>query len=486
MPTTSCVSLRLGPLVSLRTRSWQQGRSLHSNSLSCICQLSSLPKPLVTDFKTSPRQNVLTYEGDRGTKSLEEELQERTRKALRKSSNDPTATMKLIDTIQRLGIGYHFEDEIMERLERFSDGDAAGEENLFENALRFRLLRQNGLPACTDIFKKFINKEGKLKESVSKDTRDFNMVQSLHQRELAEIKRWWKQLGLVDKLGFGRDRPLECFLWTVGIFPEPYYSNCRIELAKTIALLLVIDDIFDTYGSLSDLVLFTEAIQRWDLGAMEHIPEYMKICYMALYNTTNEISYRILKDHGWNVVPQLKRTWIDIFKAQLSEAKWFSEGYVPTQEQYLRNGVTTGGTYMALVHAFCLMGQGVTKETLAMMEPYPNLFSCSGKILRLWDDLGTAREEQERGDVASSIECYMREKTISCEEEARKHIRQLIRSLWVELNGMLVAPAALPASIVNASLNLARTAQVVYQHGDDSTVTSVNGHIERLFYNPLT
>lgn len=46
---------------------------------------------------------------------------------------------------------------------------------------------------------------------------------------------------------------------------------------------------------------------------------------------------------------------------------------------------------MALVHAFCLMGQGVTKETLAMMEPYPNLFSCSGKILRLWDDLGTAR-----------------------------------------------------------------------------------------------
>lgn len=75
---------------------------------------------------------------------------------------------------------------------------------------------------------------------------------------------------------------------------------------------------------------------------------------------------------------------------------------------------------------------------------------------------------------------------ISCEEEARKHIRQLIRSLWVELNGMLVAPAALPASIVNASLNLARTAQVVYQHGDDNTVTSVNGHIERLFCNPLT
>lgn len=83
--------------------------------------------------------------------------------------------------------------------------------------------------------------------------------------------------------------------------------------------------------------------------------------------------------------------WVDIFEAQLAEAKWFSEGYVPTQEQYLTNGVTTGGTYMALVHAFFLMGQGVTKETCSLMEPYPNLFSCSGKILRLWDDLGTAR-----------------------------------------------------------------------------------------------
>lgn len=75
--------------------------------------------------------------------------------------------------------------------------------------------------------------------------------------------RWWKHLGLVDKLSFARDRPLECFLWTVGILPEPKYSSCRIELAKTIAILLVIDDIFDTYGSFDQLVLFTNAIRRY-------------------------------------------------------------------------------------------------------------------------------------------------------------------------------------------------------------------------------
>jgi len=41
---------------------------------------------------------------------------------------------------------------------------------------------------------------------------------------------------------------------------------------------------------------------------MIELPEYMKICYMALYNTTNEIAFRILKEHGLTVVAYLKVT----------------------------------------------------------------------------------------------------------------------------------------------------------------------------------
>ncbi|CAA2955756.1 Probable terpene synthase 11 [Olea europaea subsp. europaea] len=136
---------------------------------------------------------------------------------------------------------------------------------------------------------------------------DYNKVQSLHQIELAELSRWWKQLGLVEKLKFGRDRPMECYFWTVGILPDLKYSQARIELAKTIAILLVIDDIFDTYGSINELLLFNDAIQKWNLDAIEQLPAYMKICYMALYNNTNEIAYSILKEQGRNVLPSLKQ-----------------------------------------------------------------------------------------------------------------------------------------------------------------------------------
>ncbi|KAF7805841.1 putative terpene synthase 11 [Senna tora] len=518
---------------------------------------------------------------------------ERLEAVRRRMEGDPRARLEMIDTIQHLGISHHFQQHIHQTLTKMWDWDAG--QDLFATALHFRLLRHNGFPTFSpeQVFKKFMDKRGRLKESIRRDTwgmlslyeasylggegegedvlveamdftrahlhgsiphlspelgrhvvnslrlprhlrmgrleaahyiheygnssnhihdllqmakSDFDMVQSLHQRELAEIcrsllsnnlyyiasflintifsllclyiyiyiyiYRWWKQLGLVDKLGFGRDRPSECFLWTVGIFPEPYYSDCRIELTKTICILLIMDDIFDSYGSFNELVLFTEAIKRWDLDAMEEVPEYMRICYMALYNTTNEIAYRVQKEHGLTVVAHLKRTWIDIFEAFLEEARWFNSGHIPSFKEYLENGVTSAGSYMALVHAFFLIGEDLSKENIAKMKPYPRLFSCSGQILRLWDDLGTSREEQERGDNACSIQCYMRENGISEEEEGRKYVRQLIRKLWLELNNFAMASSnALPQSIVRASLNVARTAQMKGEQVQDAEAT---------------
>nr|AWF79084.1 terpene synthase [Pelargonium graveolens] len=523
--------------------------------LACPFPKKRATSTSVTSNKSSLPHNVSqdefsTESSEKWQKGIKEALVQGT------GSCDQTAMMELIDTIQRLGIGHYFEGEIQMQLHELSSSSAVDDNDLFSTALRFRLLRHNGLWASTDVFKKFVNERGQFDDSLIEDTKgmlslyeasymgtkdedilfqamefttnhlkqslmelprhlrmqrlesrnyineysnhsncnldvlelamfDFNRVQLQHQEELAEIIRWWKELGLVDKLGFGRDRPLECFLWTVGIFPEPYQSSCRIELTKTISILLVLDDVFDTYGGLDELVLFEDAIKRWDLGAMEDLPEYMKICYMALYNTTNDIAYKILKEHGLNIVSHLRRTWKDIIEAFLVEAMWCNRGYVPTLEEYLENGVTTGGTYMALVHSFFLMGQGVTKETIALLDPYPNLLTRSGRVLRLWDDLGTAQEEQERGDVASSIECYMKEKGIGGEEEGRRQIRQMIRELWVELNGELVAQNGLPLSLISASLNVARTAQVVYQHGDDNTFSGVEDHAQALFFRPI-
>lgn len=40
---------------------------------------------------------------------------------------------------------------------------------------------------------------------------------------------------------------------------------------------------------------------------MEQLPDYMKLCFLALYNTTNDIAYEALKEEGLNVIPYLKK-----------------------------------------------------------------------------------------------------------------------------------------------------------------------------------
>ncbi|CAL5200489.1 unnamed protein product [Lathyrus oleraceus] len=551
--------------VSYLTNSLPRRNSWTSTYQSRILSLKN-SNSRIMHSKLSIKSIAFNDKKEDKTRSLDQ-VKRRSRDALLNSS-DPIQTMKMIESIQGLGISHHLEDEINMQLERICDWDAST--NLFATSLQFRLLRHNGWPASSDIFRNFLDKSGNFKESLTKDIcgmlslyeasylgtedeeilkkalefsrthlnefishmspeigyrhivrsltlpkhlrmarlearnymdeyihasnqipallelakLDNDMIQSLHQTELAEICRWWKELGLIEKLSFARDRPTECFLWRVGIFPEPCYTNCRIQLTKTICILDVIDDIFDNYGTLDQLVLFTYAIKRWDLDAMEQLPEYMKICYVALYNTTNEISYSIQKEHGITVVSYLKRTWMDMFDAYLEEAKWFNSGHVPSFRTYLDNGAISVGSCMALVHATFLIGDGLSKETISMMKPYPRLFTCSGEILRLWDDLGTSTEEQERGDNASSIQCFMGENDIRDENEGRKRIRLVIRNLWRELNG-LAMNKTVPLSVVKASLNMARTAQVIYQHGDDKSTFTVDDYVQTLLFSSL-
>nr|GMD26009.1 terpene synthase 10-like isoform X2 [Ipomoea batatas] len=138
-------------------------------------------------------------------------------------------------------------------------------------------------------------------------TLDFNMVQSLYQRELQEVSRWWKDIGLAGKLSFVRDRLVECYVWAAGVTPQPQLSKARIGLTKVSALITTIDDIYDVYGSPNELHLFTNVVKKWDLDGVKDLPDYMKICFLALYNTVNELGYDTVKEQGVNSIPILAK-----------------------------------------------------------------------------------------------------------------------------------------------------------------------------------
>ncbi|KAJ0531997.1 putative R-linalool synthase [Helianthus annuus] len=117
------------------------------------------------DFLLVKPQLVISSEGD--VRKRIHNLKENTRRALMTASN-PAMKLKLVDMIQRLGLGYIFEEDIKIMLETLAHGQP--DDDLYTVALRFRILRHNGLHPNPDVFGAFMDANGKFGESLVEDT----------------------------------------------------------------------------------------------------------------------------------------------------------------------------------------------------------------------------------------------------------------------------------------------------------------------------
>ncbi|CAO2835983.1 unnamed protein product [Amaranthus hypochondriacus] len=84
---------------------------------------------------------------------------------------EPKGTL-FIDAIHRLGVAYHFENEIENYLQEIQNKfnvDNYYEDNLQYVSLSFRLLRQHGFYVSSDIFERFKDENGRFKECLRSD-----------------------------------------------------------------------------------------------------------------------------------------------------------------------------------------------------------------------------------------------------------------------------------------------------------------------------
>ncbi|KAH9751592.1 Beta-myrcene/(E)-beta-ocimene synthase 2 [Citrus sinensis] len=148
--------------------------------------------------------------------------------------------------------------------------------------------------------------------------------------ELAKME--FNDIGLAEKLSFARDSLVASFvrsMGSMGIVFKPQLAYCRRIRTITFALISVIDDIYDVYGTLDELELFADAVERWDINyALNHLPDYMKFCFLALYNLVNEFTYYVLKQQGFDILRSIKNAlrkilWLRNIQAYLVEAKWY-------------------------------------------------------------------------------------------------------------------------------------------------------------------
>ncbi|KAH6808693.1 hypothetical protein C2S51_026476 [Perilla frutescens var. frutescens] len=81
----------------------------------------------------------------------------------------PLEQLILIDTLERLGLAYHFETEIEHELLEIYNAREEEDCDLFTTSLQFRLLRQHQHHVSCNVFDKFVDKDREFEETLSSD-----------------------------------------------------------------------------------------------------------------------------------------------------------------------------------------------------------------------------------------------------------------------------------------------------------------------------
>ncbi|XP_054813905.1 (-)-germacrene D synthase-like isoform X1 [Prosopis cineraria] len=490
-----------------------------------------------------------------------EALKEEVRKMLVPTNEKPSISkVELIDSIQRLGLGHHFESEIEQVLQQthqhyVQNGQLTLDADLRLLALLFRLLRQDGYLISPDAFNKFKDEQGNFSERIRNDVEgmlnlyeaahlsihgedtldeaitftstqlqaisntvepntfvgeqvhnslrqslhrglprlearkyisiyhlypsynevlltlaklDFNTLQKSHQKEVADICKWWNSLDVPRSLSYARDRIVESCFWILGVYYEPQYSLGRFILTKVMAVLSLIDDTYDAYGTIDELTIFTDALERLDICCLHDLPEYMKLIYKALLNVYDEMDQNVRKEGREYSLNYAKSELKKVVRAFMREAEWFNGNYVPTTQEYLDTATRSCSFQMLSTISFFGLGHIATEDIFKWVTSGPKLVKACSIICRAMDDIVSSEFEQKRGHVASALDCYMKEHGVS-REEAIDEFRKVTNNAWKDMNEEFLRPLEVARPCMMPVLNLARVMDVLYKEEDNYT-----------------
>ncbi|KAI4374743.1 hypothetical protein MLD38_012703 [Melastoma candidum] len=296
---------------------------------------------------------------------------------------------------------------------------------------------------------------------------DFNSLQKLHQKEACDLVRWAKDHEFTGNMPFARDRIVECYLWALVAYYEPEFSFARRFVAKIVAVINLMDDMFDAYGTLEELELFTQALERWDMTATDGLPEYMKFYYKALLYIFDEIEEEVARRGHSYRLDYAKQSIKDHAKVYLKEVKWFHQRYIPPIDEYVDLASKTIGAIMIVMNTLVGMGDVVTEGEFKWLSSNTHVLQSYTAACRFSDDIAGYKFEQERGHVALSIHCLV--KQYGCtEQEAEAILKRKIFDAWKDLNEACLRPLAVPLTVLERLLNWLRSASVMYDGNADN------------------
>ncbi|CAN6289376.1 unnamed protein product [Urochloa humidicola] len=315
---------------------------------------------------------------------------------------------------------------------------------------------------------------------------DFDIVRSLHIKELKTLSLWWRDLYDDVKLSYARDRLVENYFWTCGILHEEEYSRARMLFSKTMGLFSLMDDTYDVRATLEECHKLTEAIERWDESAISILPEYLRKFYLKLLRQFKEFE-NSLKPNEKYCMSYITEASMSLAKYYLQEAKWSNENFLPGSKEHLEVSIKSSGFQPLAIVA--LMGMGdvvITKRVFDWAIGYPDEMKAGAAISRFLNDIASYKLGKNKKDAANSVECYMNEHHVTG-EEAVAAISACVEDMWRKLNRASMEIDQELQPLVQLVVKIARTNEIMYLGGRDAYTfgKDIKDHVISLFLKPV-
>nr|XP_016477108.1 PREDICTED: (E,E)-germacrene B synthase-like [Nicotiana tabacum] len=194
---------------------------------------------------------------------------------------------------------------------------------------------------------------------------------------------------------------------------------------------------------------------RCDVSSMDSVPPNLRLAYQVLIDFFNEMEQELAKEGKADRVYYAKFVMKKCIRAYLKEAQWLNAGYIPKCDEYLENGSASIGIMLMTVTSLVGLEELITKETLEWVINDPLILRASGVIRRLKDDIIGHNFEQQRGHVASFIECYMKEYGAS-KQEAYAAVDKEMANAWKDINTEFLRPSQVPTFVLERVINPTR------------------------------
>ncbi|KAL1815036.1 terpene synthase 6, chloroplastic [Daucus carota subsp. sativus] len=315
---------------------------------------------------------------------------------------------------------------------------------------------------------------------------DFNVCQSIQQKELKLLESWVIESSL-DKLKFARQKTAYCYFSAAATLFSPELSDARMAWAKNGILTTVVDDFFDVGGSIEELLNLIQLVEKWDVNEeTECCSEHVRIIFSALHHTICEIGESAFKRQAWHVTTHIIEIWLELLNSMLKEAEWTRDSYVPKLDEYMSNGFISFALGPIVLPTVYLIGPELSENVVQNGE-LRSLFKLMSTCGRLLNDIQSFKRESKEGKL-NAVSLYMIHTDATTEEDAINEIKCAIEINRRELLQLVLQEkdSVVPRACKDLFWKMCRVVHQFYIKDDGFTSEDMFGAVKDILYKPIT